>query len=419
MCACKDQNKIIYMDNAATTRLSDEAFNMMLPYLMGNHANPGAVYEYADVPKRAIAKARESIAKTLDAAANEIYFTSGGTEADNWALKGIAELASPSMKDRGVRAFSYDGQPHIITSAIEHHAVLNTCKWLEKCGCRVSYVKPDENGIISVPEIKRQICSDTVLISVMSVNNELGAVQPIDRIGALAHEYGIPFHTDAVASYGHILINVKEMNIDMLSASAHKFNGPKGVGFLYVNEKYKLTAFMHGGAQEQGRRAGTLNVAGIIGMASAAVRHHENIKSDLKRRRELDRYFKNKLEEIDYCFGVRSGGSKVVLNGPEGCMEENSGIKNNSMPGRLPGTFNMTIPGIEAEELIVRLGMEGICVSAQAACASLQGEASHVLTAIGLNKKLANSTIRISMNEDNTEEQIDALFEAIQSICNT
>ena len=268
-------DKIIYMDNAAATRLSDEAFNAMLPFLSLNHANPGGIYAYADEAVRAVAAARESIAGTLNARPNEIYFTSGGTESDNWALKGMTELACSDTHRKYKTASSDSAKPHIITSSIEHHAVLNTCKWLERNGCRVSYAKPDQNGIVPVSEIERLICTDTILISIMLVNNELGTVQPVDKIGALAHEHGIPLHTDAVAAYGHIPIDVGTMNIDLLSCSGHKFNGPKGVGFLYVNEKYKLPPFMHGGAQEQGRRAGTGNVGGIAGMAAAAVRHHD------------------------------------------------------------------------------------------------------------------------------------------------
>ena len=405
------------MDNAATTRLYDEAFYEMLPYLKDSYANPGGVYEYADDVKRAVAGARKDIASTLMARPEEIYFTSGGTESDNWALKGVAELAGAGS--------------HIITTSFEHHAVLNTCKWLEKHGCRVSYVKPDASGLISVSDIEKLICPDTILISMMYVNNELGTVQPVSKAGALAHERGIIFHTDAVAAYGHIPIDVKKMNIDLLSASGHKFNGPKGTGLLYVNEKLKLTPFMHGGRQEQGRRGGTENTAGIIGMAAAAKRHYEKMKEDLERRRELDRYFLDKLEENGYSFGGRSGNRRVRINGyddhhdncdiiyPEdkGETTETDRSSDRCTERRLPGSLNITIPGIDAEELIVRLGIEGICISAGAACASSQDGASHVLKGIGLDSDAANSTIRISFNEDNTEDEIDILFGTIKNIC--
>ncbi len=403
---CITMDKMIYMDNAASTRLYDEAFAAMLPFLTEDHANPGGIYEYADNAKRAVAKAREDIASTIGAKPNEIYFTGSGTEADNWALKGMAELASAGQDMSGYKKQAGNDEvrkvPHIITSAFEHHAVLNTCKWLEKNGCRVSYVKPDVNGIVSVRDIEKQICADTALISVMFVNNELGTIQQVGRIGALAHEHKIPFHTDAVAAYGHVPVNVKEMNIDLLSAGGHKFNGPKGTGFLYVDEKYKPEPFMHGGGQEQGRRAGTENVACIAAMAAAAAVHHKNMETDLTRRRKLDRYFLERLEETDFRLGGRCGDGQVQING--------------SMEERLPGNFNITIPGVEAEEIIVRLGMEGICVSAGAACASSNDTVSHVLTAIELNRNAADSSIRISLNEDNTEEEIDALFEAVRSV---
>lgn len=393
------------MDNAASTRLCDAAFNAMIPFLKEDHANPGGIYAYADNAKRAIAKARSDIAGTIGAGANEIYFTGGGTESDNWALKGIAEHALTEVK-RQKTALSNDTGPHIITGTIEHHAVLNTCRWLEKNGCRVSYVKPDLKGNYSISEIEKLICKDTILISLMLVNNELGTIQMSGEIGAAAHEHGIPFHTDAVAAYGHIPIDVKAMEIDLLSASGHKFNGPKGIGFLYVDEKYKILPLMHGGSQEQGRRAGTVNVAGIAGMAAAAVSHYDNMMADLEIRRQLDGYFIKKLKERDHLFTLGNKEVRAVLNGPL-CNE-------GTVPERLPGTFSMTIPGIRAEELIVRLGMEGVCVSAGAACAATQDAASHVLKEIGLDGDSAYSTIRISMNEDNTEEEIDILFDLLE-----
>lgn len=395
-------DKIIYMDNAASTRLYDEAFAAMLPFLKDDHANPGGVYAYADSARKAVAQARWDLAATIGAHPGEIYFTAGGTESDNWVLKSMAAAARPGA-ERALYEMPGGGKPHIITSLFEHHAILNTCKYLERCGCRVSYVRPDPDGSVSPLDIERLICKDTVLISVMYVNNELGTIQQISRMGAMAHERGIPFHTDAVAAYGHIPINVKEMNIDFMSAGAHKFNGPKGAGFVYADERFRLSPFIHGGGQERGRRAGTENVAAIAGMAAAAVKHHKDMDASLARRRELDKYFVHKLEETGYCLCKRSGERKVRINGA-------------SEQGRLPGIFNLTIPGIEAEELIVRLGMEGICVSAGAACSSSSDESSHVLKAIGLDREGSNSTIRISMDEDNTEDEIDILFDRFSGL---
>lgn len=399
-------DKIVYMDNAATTRLSASAFEAMLPWLKGDHYNPGAVYGYADNAKRAIASAREDIASTLGAEPGEIFFTCGGTESDNWALKGTADPARQGLLKMRSGNVAETGRVHMITSAIEHHAVLNPCKYLESCGVKVSYVKPDEEGSVCVSDIEKLICDDTVLISIMLANNELGTLQPVMGIGKCAHERGILFHTDAVAAYGHIPIDVKKMNIDMLSVSAHKFGGPKGTGFLYVNAKYRLAPFMHGGYQERGRRAGTENVAAIAGMAACALEHHNRMKENLERRNKLDLYFLGKLKEMDQHLNGY-GGRKVKLNGPLiACREDRDG----ELSGRLPGSFNIMIPGMNAEEIIVRLGMEGICVSAGAACASSDNEASHVLTAIGLDRTTADSSIRITMNEDNTEEEIDILF---------
>ncbi|MBR5407713.1 MAG: cysteine desulfurase [Lachnospiraceae bacterium] len=413
-CINKTTGRIIYMDNAATTPLYDEALEAMMPYLKGGFANPAAIYDIGQEAAGAVAAARSDIASTLGARPNEIYFTSGGTEADNWAIKGVA-LGEYLSHGSHRRAAGTD-RPHIITSAFEHHAVLNTCKWLEKNECRVSYVNPSADGIVPVSEIESHICKDTVLISVMLANNETGTIQSVREIGTLAHEHGILFHTDAVAAYGHIPVNVKESNIDLMSASAHKFNGPKGTGFLYVSEEIKLPPFMHGGAQEQGRRAGTVNVPGIVGMAAAAVSHHNDMEADIARLNELGSYFFERL----------SGLNASVLKGSEGLSDMKvSGEKepgkdavriNGCIDKRLPGSFNIMIPGVNAEELTVRLGMEGICVSAGAACATYQGDSSHVLKAMGLTKKEADSSIRISLSSANTMQEIDILFEFLRGI---
>ena len=402
------------MDNAATTKLSNAAFEAMLPWLKEDYFNPGAVYGYADNAKRAISTAREDIASTLGAEPGEIFFTSGGTEADNWALKGTADPAGQGLLKTLTGSGRNKEQGHIITSAIEHHAVLNTCKYLERCGFRISYVKPDAAGYVSVSDIERLICDDTVLISIMLVNNELGTIQPVSKIGACAHERGILFHTDAVAAYGHIPIDVRKMNIDLLSVSAHKFGGPKGTGFLYVNGKYALGPFMHGGSQERGRRAGTENVAAIAGMAACALKHHDRMEENLERRKKLDLYFSGKLRELDR-YPDLCGSRRIKLNGPIFRYGEGP---DDVLSGRLPGSFNVMIPGMNAEEVIVRLGMEGICISAGAACAASNDEASHVLTATGLDRTAANSSIRITMNEDNTEEEINILFSELKKIMN-
>lgn len=418
-------NPIIYMDNAATTRLCDEAFNAMLPFLKDDYGNPGGLYDMGQEARRAVADARWDIAGSLNAAAAEIYFTSGGTESDNWALKGVAEL-KPGLHDAG-SGFgtaeryrnSSEGYPHIITTSFEHHAILETCRQLQTKGVRVSYVNPDAEGYISVNEIEKHICKDTVLISVMHVNNELGTIQPIEETGRLAHANGILFHTDAVASYGHIPIDVKAMNIDLLSAGAHKFSGPKGVGFLYVNENIKLPPLIAGGAQERGRRAGTENVPAIAGMAAAANKMYDNMDVNLARRRCLDKYFMMKLDSLNagYVHDEAGKGRRIVLNGCGASYVDVDPESGRAFTDRrLPGTFSMTIPGFEAEELIVRLGMRGICISAGAACASSADEGSHVLAAIGLDKRSVGSSVRITINENNTEEEIDRLFEELSTL---
>ncbi len=438
--ACVNGNtgKIIYMDNAATTRLCDEAFEAMLPYLKEDYANPAGVYDFSQNVAAAVAEARSEIAATINARPNEIYFTSGGTEADNWAVRGVVELKAGGSGGCGFYAnhnsdYVNQGEkrlPHIVTTSFEHHAVLNTCRYLEKQGlARVSYVNPNASGMISPDDIEKQICKDTVLISVMFVNNELGTVQRIKDIGKMAHDHGILFHTDAVAAYGHLPIDVRELNADLISVSAHKFGGPKGVGFLFVNEALKLKPFMHGGYQEQGRRAGTLNVPGIIGMAAAAKLRCRDIEEDLAKRRALDDHFLRKLEEVgsgpvssDGC-GTTGNRPVFCINGPLRCfgVDEGTGVTDTDEGTtgigtewvRLPGHFNITIPGVNAEELIVKLGMKGICVSTGAACASSQDTASHVLKAIGLKGDALGSTIRISMNETNTVADIDTLFESL------
>ncbi|MCR4807496.1 MAG: cysteine desulfurase [Lachnospiraceae bacterium] len=367
----KDKAKSpVYMDNASTMPLLDEALEAMMPYLKGMYYNPGAVYDSAQRVKRDVEEARESVASSIGATVREIFFTSGATESDNTAIKGI-----PGLKEGS----------HIIVSSFEHHAVLNACRDLEKKGVRVSYVNPTKDGYIRTEEIERLINKDTVLVSVMTVNNELGTVQDIREIGAMAHEHGILFHTDAAAAAGHIPIDVKELNVDLMSAGAHKFGGPKGAGFLYVKEGLKLNPLISGGGQERGMRSGTENVAGIIGMAAALKHMTLHMEENLAIRRELDEYFKSETGD----------GSPFH---------------------RLPGHFSVTLPGINAEELVVRLGMKGICISTGAACASSAAGPSHVLKAIGLKGDALKSTIRISMSENNTKEEIDILLNEIRNM---
>ena len=342
-----NDSRMIYMDNAATTRLKDSVLEAMMPYLTDCFHNPGGIYDPGLHTRKAVASSRSSIAATLNAHPSEIYFTCGGTEADNWAIKSIPELKADSPRP-----------VQIIVSSFEHHAVLGSAKWLEGRGVKVCCVRPRESGIIDVSDIEKNICADTALISVMHVNNELGTIQDISEIGRLAHDHGILFHTDAVASYGHLPIDVKKMNIDLLSASAHKFGGPKGAGFLYADEKLKLPSFMHGGGQEQGRRAGTENTAAIVGMAAAAEHAHEYMDAALIIRRELDEYM---LRGIGRLNKEKSGKGDIRINGTADTLR---------CGARMPGSFNIMIPGTGSEEVIVRLGMEGICVSAGAACAS-------------------------------------------------
>ena len=406
---------MIYMDNAATTRLCEEAYEAMLPYLRESYGNPGGLYDQGLDARRAVVTAREIIAETINAHPSGIYFTGSGTEADNWALKGLAELMNGPADGKGPVLADNVSKPHFITTSFEHHAVINTCRWLERKGCAISYVNPDTSGFISVSDIEKYICRSTALISVMLVNNELGTVQQAAGIGKAAHDHGLLFHTDAVTAYGHIPIDVKKMNIDMLSVSAHKFGGPKGTGFLYVNEGIKLPPLIHGGVQEQGRRAGTENVAGIAGMAAAAARACRNMKTNLDKRHKLDIYFMDRLNGHNR--EISSPGSRgyMLLNGYVSDDKHADGSASGTVR-RLPGMLSITIQGMDAEELIVRLGMEGICISAGAACASSDEGGSHVLRAIGLDEKHIRSTVRISMNEDNTEEEIDMFFEAVKSI---
>lgn len=370
----------IYLDNAATTKTAPEVVEAMLPYFTESYGNPSSIYSIGSKAKEAVTNARERIAGTLGAKTNEIYFTAGGSEADNWALIATAE------------AYEAKGR-HIITSKIEHHAVLHTCGYLEKKGYEVTYIDVDENGIIKLEELKKAIRPDTILISVMFANNEIGTIQPIAEIGVIAREHGILFHTDAVQAYGHVPIDVNEMNIDMLSASGHKFNGPKGIGFLYIRTGIKNRSFLHGGQQERGRRAGTENVTGIVGIGKAAELAFSSMEERGKKELALRDYLIRRIdEEIPYS----------RLNG--------------DAKKRLANNVNYSFRFIEGESLLIMLDMKGVCASSGSACTSGSLDPSHVLLAIGLPHEIAHGSLRLTVSAENTMEEMDKTVEAVKEI---
>ncbi|MFR4382662.1 MAG: cysteine desulfurase family protein [Roseburia sp.] len=370
--------KMIYLDNAATTPTAPEVIEAMLPFYERRYGNPSALYDLGQKSHDAIEESRKIIAQSIGAQPEEIYFTAGGSESDNWALKCTAE----SMVMRG---------RHIITTKIEHHAILRTCGYLEQNGYEITYLPVDDKGTVSLEQVRRAIRPDTILISVMMANNEIGTIEPIARIGMLARRYGICFHTDAVQAYGHIPIDVNRMNIDMMSASAHKFNGPKGTGFLYVRKKKRIPPFIHGGGQESGVRAGTENVPGIVGMGKAAAMAMES----LKERMEIETRMRDYL-----IYSVLKQVPKVRLNG-----EWNN---------RLPNNVDFCFDELEGGNLLVMLDMDGICASAGSACSSVEHEPSHVLTAIGVPPEIARGALRLTLNEKITAEQIDYVTACIK-----
>lgn len=372
--------KIIYLDNAATTRTDISVIEAMTPYFSESFGNPSSVYDYAKLSKEAIDKARKTIADIIGADSEEIYFTSGGSEADNWALKG----AAMTFSDKG---------KHIITSAIEHHAVINSCKFLESLGYDVTYVGTDEFGKVKVKDLKRAIRKDTVLISIMAANNEIGTLQPLKEIGKIAGEEGILFHIDAVQAFGHMSINVDELNADMISVSAHKFRGPKGVGFLYIRKGIDLKPLIHGGAQERGYRAGTENVPGIIGMAKAARLSYKDLDKKEKYVSGLRDYFIGRvLSEIPYS----------RLNGHP--------------RERLSNNASFSFQFADGGSMLIMLGMKGICASGGSACNSSSTEVSHVLQSIGLPVEIASGTVRFTFSEENTKEEIDYVADELKDI---
>lgn len=373
-------DKFLYLDNAATTKTAPEVLEAMLPYFTEKFGNPSSVYTFAAGNKEVVDVQRDRIAATLGAKSNEIYFTAGGSEADNWALKATAE----AYRDKG---------NHIITTKIEHHAILHTAQYLEKNGYEVTYLDVDEDGKVRLEDLKKAIRPETILISVMFANNEIGTIEPIKEIGQIAHEQGILFHTDAVQAYGQLPINVDECHIDMLSASGHKLNGPKGIGFLYIRKGVKIRSFIHGGAQERKRRAGTENVPGIVGIGTAAKRAADTREERTASEVEVRDYLIDRvLKEIPYS---RLNGHRT---------------------DRLPNNANFSFQFIEGESLLIMLDGKGICASSGSACTSGSLDPSHVLLAIGLPHEIAHGSLRLTINEEITKEDIDYVVENLKAI---
>ena len=372
--------KIRYFDNAATTKVKKEVMDKMFPYFVESYGNPSSLYTLGRTAKVGIEEARKHVANLINCDKNEIYFTSGGTESDNTALKGIMYL----NKNKG---------KHVITTKIEHHAILNSCKTLEENGCKVTYLNVDKEGIINLEELVNAITEDTVLISVMFANNEIGSIQPIPKIGEIAKEKGIIFHTDAVQACGNVKIDVKEMNIDMLSLSGHKIGAPKGIGALYVRKNIEFKNLIDGGHQERDKRAGTENVPGMIGLGEACKIAKNNMELHINKLKELrDFYFSEVQNQIQ----------NIKING--------------SMEHRLPGNSNISFKGVNGSELLMKLDEKGICASAGSACSSGSSMPSHVLTAIGLTSEYAEGTLRVTFGDENTKEDVEYLVENLTQI---
>ncbi len=366
--------KKVYLDNAATTFVRPEVLEVMLPFFTENYGNPSSVYEIARTTRQAIENAREKVAKVLNASPSEIYFTAGGTEADNWAIIGTTRANKKKGK-------------HVITSVIEHHAVLHTCKFLEEEGYEVTYLPVDSDGLISLSELENAIRPDTVLITIMYANNEIGTIQPIKEIGEIARRHKVLFHTDAVQAVGAVPIDVADQNIDMLSLSAHKLNGPKGTGALYIKKGVNVSALIHGGGQERKKRAGTENVAGIVGLGTAIELKTQEMPEESNRLKELsDKLIDGIIEKIP----------NVKLNGHR--------------TKRLPGNINFSFEFIEGESLLLLLDMKGICASSGSACTSGQLDPSHVLLSIGLPHEKAHGSLRLTIGKQNTVSDIDLVL---------
>ena len=373
-------SKCIYMDNAATTQVYPEVFDAMKPYFTEFYGNPSSIYSFAGNSKKAVEDARKTIADFLGARTEEIYFTGGGSESDNWALKATAD------------AYANKGK-HIITSKIEHHAILHTCEYLEKKGFEVTYLDVDENGFVNPADVEKAIRPDTILVSIMTANNEIGTIEPIAEIGKIAKDHGVLFHTDAVQAFGHIPMNVDEMNIDMLSASGHKINGPKGIGIMYIRKGVKIGSFVHGGEQERQRRAGTHNVPGIVGIGKAVELARDNMKERMEYETKLrDHLISRVMEEIPY---AKLNGDKVK---------------------RLPNNVNVCFRFIEGESMLILLDQNGVCGSSGSACTSGSLDPSHVLLAIGLPHEIAHGSLRLTLSEKNTMEEVDFTVDKLKGI---
>ena len=371
---------LVYLDHAATTAARPEVVEAMLPYFTEKYGNPSSIYSLGSETKAAITHAREIMAKSIGTTSENIYFTAGGSESDNWALVATAE------------AYASKGK-HIITSKIEHHAILHTCDYLASRGYEITYIDVDENGVIKLDQLKAAIRPDTILISVMFANNEIGTIQPIEEIGAIAKEHGILFHTDAVQAYCQVPIDVDKMHIDMLSISGHKINGPKGIGFLYIRKGVKIRSFVHGGAQERSRRAGTENIPGIVGLGAAVERAMRIMDTKTRKEIELRDYLIGRLEnEIPHCW----------LNGHR--------------TKRLPNNINFSFLFIEGESMLIMLDMKGICASSGSACTSGSLDPSHVLLAIGLKHEEAHGSLRLTLSEESTKEEMDIVAEEVKKI---
>lgn len=378
MCDQEYKAGVVYLDNAATTRMAEEAEAAMQPYLVEKFGNASTTYGYGEEAQAAIAHAREVIAASLDARPSEIYFTSGGSEADNWAVKGVAE------------AYGKYGR-HIITSRIEHHAVLNSCHYLEEQGYEVTYLDVDQNGMISLEQLEQAVREDTILISIMFGNNEIGTIEPVMQIGRFARDHQILFHTDAVQAYAQIPISMQQYHIDLLSASAHKFHGPKGVGFLYVRDGVTMPSFIHGGSQERGKRAGTENVPGIVGMGKAVELAFYNMRRRIRREMMLRNYL---IEKI---------------------MHEIKGVRLNGHPtNRLPGNVNVSFSGVDGASLLILLYEDGICASGGSACNTGEERVSYVIEALGVPDEYAPGTVRMTLSGETTRKEIDRAVEALK-----
>ena len=376
------EKKLIYMDNAATTPVKPEVLDAMLPYFTEKFGNPSSIYSISSENKKAITDAREVIAKTINTTPENIYFTAGGSESDNWALKATAD------------AYASKGK-HIITTKIEHHAILHTCEYLETKGFEITYLDVDENGLVKLDELTAAIRPDTILISVMFANNEIGTIEPIAEIGKIAHEHGVLFHTDAVQAYTQVPIDVEAMNIDMMSTSGHKINGPKGIGFLYIRKGVKIKSFIHGGAQERHRRAGTENVTGIIGLAKAA----EIATANMKERTAEEIKVRDHLIER-----IEKESPYAKLNGDR--------VK------RLPNNVNFSFQFVEGESMLILLDSKGICASSGSACTSGSLDPSHVLLAIGLPHEIAHGSLRLTISDQITMEDADYVVDNLKEIVN-